>query len=67
MIRKTLTAIIAMYQVIIHLVLIVLGGTFGMIASLIILISFGSTAANDFIDRYMDLLLTINATKKENA
>lgn len=67
--KTGLDAIVTLYRVIVHLVLIVLGGTYGMIASMVILVSFGNKAANDFIDRYMDVLLTIGGTytEKEDA
>lgn len=66
--RTGLDAVITLYQVIVHLVLIVLGGAYGIVASMIILIAFGNKAANDFIDRYMDVLLTIGGsyTEKED-
>lgn len=65
--RTGLDAVVTLYRVIIHLVLIVFGGACGMISALIIVISFGGKAADDFIDRYMDVLLTIGATEKEDA
>lgn len=62
---KGLKALITLYQVIIHLVLIVVGSSVGMLMSLIILLTFGNKVADDFLDDYLDLILTIGVDSKD--
>lgn len=65
MFKTGLDALVTLYRVIIHLVLIVLGGSVGLLMTLIILLSFGSNTAENFLDAYLDLILTIGASDYE--
>lgn len=62
---KGFDALLTLYRVIIHLVLIVIGGSVGLLMMFIILLSFGSKTADYFLDAYLDVILTIGGDSEE--